>query len=103
MTNKELYGKLEKLSIKVTERITRYSGHCRRRKDEVIYQLLLRDPMHRKGSCGRPARTYINQWMDDTQLDKEELPFAMDDHDGWNLLNSKYLVDPSIFCILVKY
>ena len=39
--------------------------------------------MHRKRSRGRTARTYIDQLMDDTQLDKEELPFAMGDRDGW--------------------
>ena len=30
--------------------------------------------MHGKRSRGRPARTYIDQLMDDTQHDKEELP-----------------------------
>ena len=67
----------------IYEHDCRFSGHCLRRKVEVINQLLLWDPMHGKRSRGRSVRTYIDQLMDDAQLDNEELPFAMDDRDGW--------------------
>ena len=86
ITNKALYGKLPSLSTTIAERRTRFSGHCWRSKDEVIYKLLLWEPTNGKRSRGRPAKTYIDQMMEDTQLENDELHRAMEDRGVWRRL-----------------
>ena len=36
-----------------------------------------------KNTRGRPARNFINQLTDDTNLDKEDLETAMSDREYW--------------------
>ena len=83
LTNKELYGNLPKVTDTIKERRLRFSGHCMRRKEEVIHKLLLWEPSHGRRGRGRPPRTFINQLCDDTGLEKEDLGKAMEDRDGW--------------------
>ena len=45
-TNKELYGNLPKITDTLMIRKLRFIGHCWRRKDEVISELLLWEPKH---------------------------------------------------------
>ena len=60
-------------------------GHCWRRNDEIIFNLLLWEPSHGKRSRGRPCYTivygytYVDQLIEDTGLDKQGLKDAMDD------------------------
>ena len=70
LTDDELYANLPKVTDTIKERRLRFSGHCRRREEEVIHKLLLWEPSHGRRGRGRPLRTYINQLCDDTGLGK---------------------------------
>ena len=78
-TNLTLYGSLPKLTSTIRERRVRFCGHCWRSKDEIVHQLLLWEPTHGKRARGRPAKTFIDQIVEDTGIRKEELAQSMDD------------------------
>jgi len=83
ITNKELYGKLEQLSIKVRRRRLRFAGHCMRREDEVVSDLVLWAPTHGTRRRGRPPETYVKTLERDTGLKADELRGLMLDRDEW--------------------
>ena len=85
-TNAELYGDLQPITISLCQRRLRFIGHCWRSKDELIHKLLLWDPTQGKRSRGRPHFTYIDQLVQDTGIEREYLPAAMDDRDVWRSL-----------------
>ena len=62
---------------------TRHAGHCWRSRDELIRDVLLWIPTHRRAKAGRPARTYIQQLCEDTGCCPEDLPRAMNDREEW--------------------
>ena len=64
-------------------RRTRHAGHCWRRKDELISDVLLWTPTYGCAKAGRPARTYIQQLCEDTGCNPEDLPEAMNDWEKW--------------------
>ena len=66
-------------TIKIRQ--TRHAGHCLRSRDELISDVLLWTPSHRRVKIGRPARTYIQQLYADTRCSPEDLPKAMDDRE----------------------
>ena len=66
--NKELYGNLPKITDTLMIRRLRFIGHCWRKKDEVIGELLLWEPKHGARKRGRPATTYVDQLLNDTGL-----------------------------------
>ena len=82
-TNKELYGELPLVSDTLKLRRLRFIGHCWRRKDETVHQLLLWEPPHGRRSRGRPCFTYIDQLAEDTGLEKDQLVTAMDNRVEW--------------------
>ena len=82
-TNKKLYGNIPPISQTIKERRLQFSGHCSRAKNEVISEVILWEPRHGKRGRGRPARTCIDQLVDDTGIQKEHLRMAMDDREGW--------------------
>ena len=45
-----------------------YPGHCWRSKDELISDVLLWTPTYGQVKAGRPARTYIQQLCEDTDV-----------------------------------
>ena len=59
-----------------------FAGHCFRSK-KVVHKLILWEPKCGKNIRGRPARNFINQLTDDTNLDKEDLETAMSDREYW--------------------
>ena len=59
-----------------------FAGHCFHSK-EVIHELILLEPRYGKNTRERPARNFINQLTDDTNLDKEDLETAMSDREYW--------------------
>ena len=67
------------LSRKLKIRRTRHSGHCRRSRDDLISEVLLRTPSYGRVKAGRPAQTYIQPLCVDTGCSSEDLPEAMDD------------------------
>ena len=66
MTNKELYGDLPKISDKIRERRARFAGHCFRRSDEAVTDLLHWIPKHGQRKSGRPPLTFIELLKRDT-------------------------------------
>ena len=64
-------------------RRTRHAGPCWRSRDELISDVLLWTPSHRRAKVGRPARTYIQQLCVDTGCSLDDLPEAMDNREEW--------------------
>ena len=86
MTNKELYGSLEKVSNSLRVRRLRFIGHSWRRKDELISKVLLWEPNHGHRKKGRPLTTFTDQLRNDTGLTNQELMNFMDDRKEWKKL-----------------
>ena len=86
MTNKELYGSLEKVSNSLRVRRLRFIGHSWRRKDELISKVLLWEPNHGHRKKGRPLTTFTDQLRNDTGLTNQELMNIMDDRKEWKKL-----------------
>ena len=63
-TRHQLYGHLLPITKTIQARQTRHTGHCWRKKDELISDVHLWSPTYGQAKAGRPARTYIQQrWM----------------------------------------
>ena len=82
-TKKQLYSHLPLITKTIQVRRTRHAGHCWRRRDEQISDVLLWTHSHGQEKAWRPARTYIQQLSADTGCSPEDLPEAMDDREGW--------------------
>ena len=84
ITNKELYGSLPKVSLKMNERRLKLSGHCVRHDEEVSSKLVLWQPSTGKRKRGRRKLTYIDTLLDDTGLETAlELRSAMLNRSDW--------------------
>ena len=77
--NEVLYGKIPKVTTTIAAQRVTFSRHCWRSKDELAHQLLLWEPTHGKRARGIPRRTFIDQLVDDTELQKKDLANAMND------------------------
>ena len=77
-TKHQQYGHQPLISQTIQNRRTRYEGHCRRSKDELISNVLLWTSSH-----GRATKIYLQQVYMDTRCSLEDLPEAMDDRDEW--------------------
>ena len=82
MRNDVLYGEIPKIKTAIAAQRKRFSRHCWRNKDELAHQLLSWEPTHGKRARGRPRRTFIDQLVDDTELQKD-LTNAMNDREYW--------------------
>ena len=82
-TRRRLYGHLPPITKTIQARRTRHAGHCWRRKDEIVSDVLLRTPAYGQSKAGRPAPTFIQQLYDDTGYNPEDLPEAMNDRETW--------------------
>ena len=82
-TKQQLYGHLPPITKTIKVRRTRHAGHCCRRKDEFISDILLWTPSHGREKVGRPARTFIQQFFPNRGISLEDFPGAMDFRDGW--------------------
>ena len=82
-TRHQLYGHLPPITKTIQVRRTRYAGHCRRSRDELISDVLLWTPTYGRAKAGRPARTYIQQLCEGTRCSPEDLPEAMNDREEW--------------------
>ena len=85
MSNKDLYGKILKITDTIREQRLRFSGHCWRSKNEVVSDVLLWLPIHGRRSRGRPAKTFVDQLMEDTSCNYEELPNALMTREEWRV------------------
>ena len=60
-----------------------FTRHYWRSKDELASDLILWQPHHGQRKR-RPAKTYIDQLIDDTNLTTiDEMKTAIDDREGW--------------------
>ena len=62
-TRIQLYGHLPHITKTIQVRRTRHAGHCWRSRDELIRDVLLWNPTHGRWKVGRPAWTYIQQFV----------------------------------------
>ena len=76
-TLETIYGKIPKLSLQLSQRRTRFAGHCFRAKDELNSDLILW-----KASNSRKL-TYPDIISRDTSIPVKDLPTAMMDKDVW--------------------
>ena len=67
-TRHQLYGHLPPIMKTIQVRRTRHAVHCWRSWDELIRDVLLWIPTHGRAKAGRPARTYIQQLCEDTDV-----------------------------------
>ena len=79
----QLYGHLPLITKTIQVRRTRHAGHCWRRKDELISDVLLWTPAYGQAKTGRPARTYIQQLYEDTGCSPDDLPEVTNDWEKW--------------------
>ena len=82
-TKQKLYGHLPPITKTIQVRQIRHVGHSWRSRDELISDILLWTPSHRRAKAGRPARTYIQQLCADTGCSLEDLLEAMDNREEW--------------------
>ena len=61
----------------------RFSGHCWRSIMELAADVIIWQPIHGKRKRGRPRMAYVDQLVDDTLCDVNEIKKAMEDRDGW--------------------
>ena len=67
-TKQQLNSHLPPISKTILIRRTRYAGHCRRSKEELITDVLLWTPSYGQASIGRPTRIYLQQLRTDKLL-----------------------------------
>ena len=67
-TNQQLYDHLPPITKTIQVRRTRHAGHWWRSRDELISDVLLWTPIHGRAKAGWPARIYIQQLREDTDV-----------------------------------
>ena len=82
-TKHQLDGHLRPITKTIQVRRTRHAGHCWRRRDELISNVLLWTPTYGRAKAGLPSRTFIQQLCEDTGCSREDLPEAMNDREKW--------------------
>ena len=82
-TRHQLNGHLPPITKTTQVGRTRHAGHCWRRRDELISDVLPWPPAYSQAKAGRPARTHIQQLCEDTGCSPEDLPKAMKDREKW--------------------
>ena len=73
MTNRELYNNIPRITSSIRKQRMRFSEHCCRSKNELVSDVLLWTPKHGQRSRGRPASTFVDQMVEDTEFEVEEL------------------------------
>ena len=77
LQNKEIYNDLPKITETIRYRRLKFSGHIWRHDEEIAHNLLFWMPTNGKNKRGRPQKTYIDQLIEDTGLQMEELKTLM--------------------------
>ena len=80
-TKHQLYVYLPPITKTIQVRQPRHAGHCRRRRDDLISDVLLWTPTYGRAKAGRTARTYIQRLCEDAGCSPEDLPEAMNDRE----------------------
>ena len=79
----QLYGHLPPITKTIQVRRTRHAGHCCRRRDELITDVLRCTPTYGRAITGRPERTYIQQLCEGTGCSPDDLPEVKNDMEKW--------------------
>ena len=82
-TKPQLYGYLPPITKTIQVRRTRRAGHCWRIRDKLVRDVLLWTPSYGRAKAGRRARTYIQQFCEDTGCSLEDQSEAMNDRKEW--------------------
>ena len=77
VTNKKLYNDLPKITETIRYCRLKFSGHIWRHDEEIGHNLLFWMSANGKSKRGRPQKTYIDQLIEDTGLQMEELKTLM--------------------------
>ena len=83
LTNEELYKRIPIVTETIRKQRMRFAGHYWRADNELVSTVLLWQPQHGQRSRGRPAKTYTDQLVEDTECTLDVLPNTMNDRDGW--------------------
>ena len=81
--NQQLYGHLPPIMKTMKVKRTRHAGHCWRRRDELISDVLPWTPSHGLAKAGQPTRSFKQQLGEDTVCSSDDLPEAMNDREKW--------------------
>ena len=68
LTKQQLYSHLPPITKTIQVRRIRHAGHCWRSRDELISDVLQWTSSHGRAKAGPPARTYIQQLCEDTDV-----------------------------------
>ena len=80
--NKDIYGNIPDICTSIRQQRLHFYGHCWRSRLELASNVIIWQPTHGKRKIGRPRRTYVDQLVDDTLCDVNEIKKAMEDRDG---------------------
>ena len=81
MTNRKLYNNILRIISSIREQRMLLAGHCWKSKNELDIDVLLLTPEHGEHSSGRPANKFVDQMLEDTECEIEELIHLMDNRD----------------------
>ena len=79
----QLYGHLPPITKTIKVRWTRHAEHYWRSRDELISDVILWAPSHGRAKAGRPARTHMHQFCEDTGCSPGDLQGTMNDREEW--------------------
>ena len=84
ITNKELYGNLNKVTNTVRQRRLRLAVHVARDTSSPAHSLVVWDPQHGNANRGRPSKTFLDLLIKDTGLETiKEVHSLMKDRNEW--------------------
>ena len=83
VSNTVLYSGLPKISDVIGQRRLKFAGHCLKRSDEVVADLVLWEPSHGSVSRGRPKMKFVDRLARECGMEKEDLAGAMRDRSLW--------------------
>ena len=91
VTNKELYNDLPKITETIRYCRSKFLGHIWRHDEEFMHNLLFWMPTNGKNKRGRPQKLYIDQLIEDTGLQMEELKTFETLKEEWkSFINSNF-------------
>ena len=102
ISNKYLYLEIPRISASIRKQRLRFAGHCWRSKAELASDVLLWQPTHSKRPRGRTAKTYIDQLLEDTGCNIDEIPTAMNDRKGWIVSRNAEQARPGKVSIIIN-
>jgi hypothetical protein len=92
VTNKVLYGSLNKVTETIQKRRLQLAGHVYRDKTSPAHMTVTWNPKHGQVNRGRQRTTYVGTQLRDTGLENvQDLGKCMEDRDIWRRISSRCL------------